>query len=81
MQEYEDIGCDILKVGHHGSKTSTCDEFIKYLEPDVAIISCGENNRYGHPHKSVVQILQNNHVKIRRTDKEGTISYQNAIFI
>ena len=81
MQEYEDIGCDILKVGHHGSKTSTCDEFIKYLDPDVAIISCGENNRYGHPHKSVVQILQNNHVKIRRTDKEGTISYQNAILI
>ena len=81
MKEYDHIDCDILKVGHHGSKTSTCDEFIKYLKPETAIISCGENNRYGHPHKSVVQILQSNNVEIRRTDIEGTITYKNAIFI
>ena len=81
MSEYDHIDCDILKAGHHGSKTSTCDEFIQYLKPETAIISCGENNRYGHPHKSVIQILEKNNVEIRRTDIEGTITYKNAIFI
>ena len=69
------IPCDILKVGHHGSKTSTSDEFIKYLKPKVGIISCGKNNKYGHPHSQVLAILKKNHVSIKRTDLEGTITY------
>ena len=44
IKEFTHVDCDILKVGHHGSKTSTCDEFIKYLKPEVAIVSCGENS-------------------------------------
>ena len=75
MEENKEINCDILKVGHHGSNTSTSDEFIKYLKPKVGIISCGKKNKYKHPHKSVVETLNKNHVKIRRTDEEGTISY------
>ena len=75
MEENKEIKCDILKVGHHGSNTSTSDEFIKYLKPKVGIISCGKKNKYKHPHKSVVETLNKNHVKIRRTDEEGTISY------
>ena len=75
MQDNTYIPCDILKVGHHGSKTSTSDAFIKYLKPKVAIISCGKNNKYGHPHSQVLAILQSNHVKIRRVDLEGTITY------
>ena len=75
MQDNTYIPCDILKVGHHGSKTSTSDTFIKYLRPKVGIISCGKNNKYGHPHSQVLAILQSNHVKIRRTDLEGTITY------
>ena len=75
MKEYKTIPCDILKVGHHGSKTSTSDAFIKWIKPEVGIISCGKNNTYGHPHKEVLTILQNNNVKIRRTDLEGTITY------
>ena len=75
MQEYNHIDCDILKVGHHGSNTSTCEEFIKYLKPKTAIISCGKNNKYKHPHKSVINILNKYNVQIRRTDEEGTISY------
>ena len=75
MKEYKNIPCDILKVGHHGSKTSTSDAFIKWLKPEVGIISCGKNNKYGHPHKEVLTILKNNNVKIRRTDLEGTITY------
>lgn len=81
INEYEHIDCDILKVGHHGSDTSTCDEFIKFLKPKVGIISCGKNNKYGHPKKSVLKILEDNNVKIRRTDIEGTITYRNYIFM
>lgn len=76
MNEYESVPCDILKVGHHGSSTSTCDEFIKYLKPKEAVISCGKNNRYGHPKQSVLDTLKRNNVVIRRTDLEGTVVYQ-----
>lgn len=70
-----DIDCDILKVGHHGSKTSSSEEFIKAASPSEAIISCGAKNYYGHPNKEVLDILNKYNVKIRRTDIEGTISY------
>ena len=69
------IPCDILKVGHHGSKTSTSENFIKFLKPKVGIISCGKNNKYGHPHPQTLAILKKYRVKIRRTDLEGTITY------
>ena len=75
MKEYQRIPCDVLKVGHHGSKTSTSDAFIKWLKPQVGIISCGKNNKYGHPNSEVLTILKNNHVQIRRTDLKGTIQY------
>ena len=75
MEEYKYIPCDILKVGHHGSKTSSSEQFIKWLKPEIGVISCGRNNRYGHPHQEVISILKRNNVKIRRTDLEGTISF------
>ena len=81
MKEYNYIPCDVLKVGHHGSKTSTSDEFIKYLKPKTAIISAGKNNKYGHPHSSVIKILENNNVEILRTYEIGTITYRNYIFM
>ena len=80
MSEYANIPCDILKVGHHGSNTSSCEAFIKYLQPQEAIISVGFNY-YGHPHESVIRTLQKYHVKIKRTDYEGTIDYFNYIFM
>lgn len=81
VNEYPNLDCDILKVGHHGSNTSTCKEFVKLVTPDVAIISAGKNNKYGHPHKSALKILEEENVKIRRTDIEGTITYSNYIFM
>lgn len=81
MQHYSNIPCDILKVGHHGSKTSSSDTFIKYLSPKEAIISCGKNNKYGHPHDSVLKVLKNNNVVIKRTDILGTITYSNYKFL
>lgn len=75
IDENKDINCDILKVGHHGSKTSTSDEFLKYASPQEAIISVGAKNSYHHPNEEVLARLNKYGIKIRRTDIEGTISY------
>ena len=70
------VPCDILRVGHHGSNTSTCEEWIKYVTPEEAVISVGKNNRFGHPNKEVINVLNKYKIKIRRTDIEGTIVYK-----
>lgn len=75
INDNKKIKIDVLKVGHHGSKTSSSNEFIKFLSPRIAIISCGKNNYYGHPDKDVIAILKRNNVIIRRTDLEGTITF------
>lgn len=74
MEKYN-VDCDILKVGHHGSNTSSSEKFIKAASPEEAIISCGAKNYYGHPNQEVIDRLKKYNVKIRRTDLEGTISY------
>lgn len=63
----------ILQVGHHGSKTSTSVAFLKEVQPQAAIISCGKSNEYGHPHQITLQKLETNGVKVYRTDKSGDI--------
>ena len=65
---------DILKVGHHGSKTSSSKEFINEINPKYSIISVGKNNRYGHPNKEVLEIFKNS--KIYRTDQDGSIMFK-----
>lgn len=80
LKDNKDLECDYLRVGHHGSNTSTSDKFIKAIDPDEAIISVGRNY-YGHPHEDVLYVLYSNNVEIRRTDIEGTISYRNYIFM
>jgi len=64
---------DVLKVGHHGSTTSTSDVFLSAVNPDLAVISCGKDNSYGHPHKETVEKLEKAGAQILRTDEEGTI--------
>ena len=76
MDDYVTIPCDILKLGHHGSDTSSSERFIQYTSPEIAIVSCGKNNKFGHPSKSVVNALNKYHIPIRRTDLEGTITYK-----
>lgn len=66
---------DVLKVAHHGSSTSSSTEFIHYVDPDVALISLGENNRYGFPSEEVILRLMMSQVHIYRTDTMGTIVY------
>ena len=65
---------DILKVGHHGSKTSSSKEFINEINPKYSIISVGKNNRYGHPNKEVLENLSKS--KIYRTDQDGSIMFK-----
>lgn len=81
IKDNPDLKCDILKVGHHGSNTSTSESFIRTIRPKEAIISVGENNMYGHPSSDVLDTLSLYKVKIRRTDEEGSITYWGSSFI
>lgn len=74
VENNNNMKIDFVKIGHHGSNTSTSDKFIKYINPKEAIISVGKN-QYGHPHKETLETLKRNDVKIRRTDLEGSITY------
>lgn len=71
----ENLKADVLKVGHHGSSSSTTNEFLDAVNPKIAVISCGKNNTYGHPHKETISKLQNKNIKIYRTDKDGNIVF------
>ena len=68
-----DVSCTLLHVGHHGSYTSTSYRFLYEANPKYAIISCGEDNSYGHPHEEVTSRLADANVEVFRTDLSGTI--------
>jgi competence protein ComEC len=70
-QEHADLASTLLKVGHHGSVSSTRPEFLAHVAPQWAVISCGLNNRYGHPREEVLEELQSAHVRTLRTDING----------
>ena len=74
LNKYNLPKIDVLKVGHHGSKTSSGEEFIESIKPKYSIISVGKNNRYGHPNKEVLNNLENS--KIYRTDQDGSIMFK-----
>ncbi|MDD5888339.1 MAG: ComEC/Rec2 family competence protein [bacterium] len=69
----KDIASDVLKLGHHGSKYSTSEAFLKKVSPTYAIISVGKNNTYNHPNTETINTLNKNNIKIYRTDQDGTI--------
>lgn len=72
---YPDLRADVLKVAHHGSNTSSITPFLSAVQPNIAIVSVGERNRYGHPHKEVIERFEKMGIEIWRTDKQGAISY------
>ena len=74
LNKYNLRDIDFLKVGHHGSNTSSSKEFIESINPKYSLLSVGKNNRYGHPKDSVLDILSNS--KIYRTDINGSIKIQ-----
>lgn len=69
-----DLKADVLKVGHHGSSSSTTVAFLKKVNPTYAVISVGDDNSYGHPAQSTVDALKSQGVKVYRTDESGTIT-------
>ncbi|WP_100331635.1 DNA internalization-related competence protein ComEC/Rec2 [Bacillus xiapuensis] len=71
-----DADADFIKIGHHGSRSSTTEEWLAETTPQYAIISAGRKNRYGHPHRDVIQRLQQHQIKIYRTDIHGEITYR-----
>ncbi|MBE6155846.1 MAG: DNA internalization-related competence protein ComEC/Rec2 [Firmicutes bacterium] len=74
IEKYNLKDIDVLKVGHHGSKTSSSKSFIDEIDPEYSIISVGKNNRYGHPNNSVLDNLDDS--KIYRTDQDGSIMFE-----
>ncbi len=66
---------DVLKIGHHGSKTSTSEDFLKEVMPRVAVITTGDNNRYGHPHIETIRRLEEFRIRTMRTDKDGDVVF------
>ena len=68
-----EIDSDVLKVAHHGSKTSSSEEFIKAVSPEIAVISAGRENKYGHPNQEVLELLEKYGIRVLRTDKDGDI--------
>jgi beta-lactamase superfamily II metal-dependent hydrolase len=69
-----DVKSDFLKVGHHGSSTSTSDKFLKAVNPSYAVISVGKNNTYNLPKKSVMDRLKKYNISVYRTDEQGNIT-------
>lgn len=69
----ENISADVLKVGHHGSSTSTTNDFLSKANPSIAVISVGEDNSYNHPNDDIIKRLNKNKVTTYRTDKDGTV--------
>lgn len=68
------LSCDVLKVAHHGSKTSSSAQWLRATKPSAAVISCGKDNDYGHPHDVTIKKLEKIGAKIYRTDTDGTIT-------
>ena len=72
---WTNIKCDGLKVGHHGSATSSSANFLKKVDPTYAVISCGMGNKYGHPTDEVLERLNSRNIEVFRTDLQGTIVF------
>ena len=81
MAEYDmlqtgiDLSADVLKVGHHGSSDSTSKSFLEAVSPKYAVISCGADNDYGHPHRRTMDILEESGIAVYRTDELGDIVF------
>ena len=67
------LSAEVLKSGHHGSRTSSSYAFLDHINPQYAVISCGEGNKYGHPHDETVEKYSSRNMEVYRTDIHGTV--------
>lgn len=75
MLDGKDLESDVLKAGHHGSKTSSLAQFVDLVNPQFAVISAGKDNRYGHPHQEVMQLFKDRHIQTINTADVGAIIF------
>ena len=75
LRDYPDIQADVVKLGHHGSRTSSTKLFLQAIGAKQGVISCGVNNHFNHPHPEVLANLNQHQVRVFRTDQEGMIRY------
>lgn len=73
LEQYPDLKADVLKVSHHGSNTATSAQFLDAINAKIALISCGKNNRYNHPHDEIITRLKDYGLKIYRSDTMGMV--------
>ncbi|HLR64521.1 MAG TPA: DNA internalization-related competence protein ComEC/Rec2 [Pseudogracilibacillus sp.] len=73
INAYSNLKVDFLKIAHHGSDTSTTEAFLSAVQPQIAFIPVGENNRYNHPHQDIIDRLEERNIHIYRTDEDGAI--------
>lgn len=76
LSEKSLVNVDILKIPHHGSKNGLTEKFLELADPNVAVISVGNNNYYGHPSQKILDLLKAKNIQIRRTDEEGDIIFK-----
>ena len=69
-----ELSCDVLVPGHHGSATATSWDFLQETVPEYAVISCGRDNQYGHPHEETMEKLEVMDIQVFRTDIQGTVT-------
>lgn len=75
LDEGLNLDCDVIKIGHHGSTTSTSKELLRAASPEYAVISCGLGNNYIHPHEQTVALIEEMEIDILRTDIDGSITF------
>ena len=75
LEKGYNLKADVLKVGHHGSRSSTTPKFLSAVSPGYAVISAGKGNKYGHPHKKTLKKLKDGNIELYRTDKDGTVVF------
>lgn len=73
LNSFPNLEVDLLKVGHHGSRTSTQEPLLDQLRPKIALVSAGVNNRFGHPHPDVLKRLQARDIQVYQTNVDGTV--------
>ena len=67
------LRADVIKIGHHGSRTSSSAELLDAVRPEIAVISCGVRNRFGHPHAATLDALTRSGARVLRTDRDGSV--------
>ena len=75
----EALKCDVLKAGHHGSAGSTGEVLLENARPSFVVLSCGRNNRFGHPSDRVIELLENSGIIYARTDESGAVYLKRAV--